>query len=195
MTAVVVACSAYEGAEDPVGAPDGGSSDAGADAFAPGTDAANTVDGDADAAPSANALIDDDFESGSTCAGWSPFSGATALPVSPGYTGARSCLLCTTGQGQGMTKSLAVDAGGTYAVLGSVRRQADGGAGNVEIELQTYAGPTQTGQAKNPANPSDQWQLTQAVLVAGAGTSGVVVAFIATNALCILVDDVTLTRD
>ncbi len=102
---------------------DGGDDDAPMDGFMPQPDV-SVADGGpvGDAHISIDgALIDDSFEMGGTCDGWSLASGANTYLVAGGHTGKRACLVCGTIYAVITKHVLAPGGGGIYQALAFVR--------------------------------------------------------------------------
>jgi hypothetical protein len=146
------------------------------------------------------AFLDNSFETAIGCDGWEPTFGATALPTKPGFTGAQSCMVCTTAASQGMRKFVNVPSRATYQALMRAQGTADAAAANalVSLELSPYVSPvdeTLTGYAVGQKTLTTSWQLVQAVANTDAGTVRVRVAVILNSADCALIDDVSLTGE
>ncbi len=191
-------CSAF-GGSDARGTGEPGPADAQADDAqdaSPETDGSTPVLADAHV-PIPGALVDDDFEVGMSCDGWSNVNMAIALPTAEGRTGARSCLLCANGIHTAMQKIVPVNGAGNYTALVWMKTPGDGGASGAFADLLGYVdGGSAVVGGYQTRSANDQWQLVEAVVVAPAGTYSMAYAIeLEGTSGCLLIDDVSLTRD
>jgi hypothetical protein len=197
-----LACSTFGGDDEPAGEGDAAASDGNADSS--NADSGNADAGNADTSTPVDgalpdgALFNDDFEIGSSCAGWSGVNTATPLPMAGGHTGARSCEICVTGSAGYMMKEAPASGPRPYqAVFWARAELQDGGFPSVGVTVQSFgADGGQTGYSTNSKALSSAWQVLASAISPTADVVKVRVLISAPNAgTCIRVDDVLLTQD
>jgi hypothetical protein len=129
----------------------------------------------------------DDFETALDCDGWRPVN-STAEPVPGGYTGARSCKVCRTGD-MYMDKEVRLPAAGTAVVDLWMKRRfdmPDGGMVGLHLHIDDNWRFTS-------ATPNDTW--TRVTLGYDAPDGGMLGMRLNVSAGCLFIDDVRVRLD
>jgi hypothetical protein len=151
--------------------------------FAPDAASRTTLFDDDAGDASGIVVVDfDGFETSLDCEGWSP-ANSTAEPVDGGYTGARSCLVCRSGD-MYMDKSLHLPGKGTIAVDLWVKRRSDTPPGSY-VNLMLSVGDN---YRNTSVTLTDTW--TRVLLGHEAPDGGTLGMRLAVHQGCFFLDDV-----
>jgi hypothetical protein len=143
--------------------------------------------GDAGDASDIIVLDTDGFETALDCEGWNPVN-STAEPVAGGYTGARSCLVCRSGD-MYMDKGVQLPLAGTAVVDLWVKRRSNTPAGT-SVVLILVVGE----HYKNTSvTLTDTW--TRVLLGIEAPEAGALGMRLIVDQGCFFLDDVTVRLD
>lgn len=191
---LVGACSAITSFDDFVGpgldAGDGSSS--GSSGSSGSADASVDASADAEAGGTPVTVSESDFESGSTCSGWSVSNG-TATIVAVGHGGARSCKLCVTSSTSkpNLEREFAKPEAGVWKISawGTARADDDVGPNKWKVRIGSA---DQEGQLT-----TSSWSQLEEQTTIGAGMNELkarITLESETVGHCMLVDDIVITR-